>query len=132
MAIFIKKCVCGQNILVNVGNKIHGNTLWWFQSYHCANCGKTLEMDSIDEIPFEYEQLILEQDGVHGLYLNNSKDRSKVEYIIKKTMTDKIKKYELFLEKKTEELIRGTPNEVLLIKKILESKGISSHIIQLH
>lgn len=131
MAIFIEECECGQSVSVSVGNRIHDNTLWWFQSYHCIKCGKTFEMDSKDEISVELEQLILKQDGAYGLYLENSKDRIKVEYLIKKTMPSKIKKCELFLEKKADEIIIGTENEVLLIKKTLESKGISSYVVQL-
>ena len=102
MAIFIKECECGQSVSVSVGNRIRDNTLWWFQSYHCIKCGKTFEMDSKDEIPFELEQLMLKQDGAYGLYLENSKDRLKVEYLIKKTRLSNIIKCELFLEKKAD------------------------------
>ncbi len=132
MAVFKTKCDCGQNILVNVGDRLYNNTIQWFQSYNCINCGKSIEMDSVDEIPLEIKLIIMEQEGTYGLFLKYPKDRAKVEFIIKKLMTDKLKKFDLFLEKKSDEIIKGTQNEVLVVKNYLEKKGISSHIVKLH
>lgn len=73
----------------------------------------------------------MEQDGTYALFSDDSKDRVKIEFIIKKGMADNLRKFELFLEKKSDEIIRGTQNEVLIVKSYLEKKGISSRIVKL-
>lgn len=124
MAAYFMKCDCGADVLVHVGDKICQDTLCWFRSYHCINCGKAIELDDADEIPPEIRQIILEQDGTYELYLCNEKDRGKAEFLLKKLPVDNMKMCNVFVENKTDVIIRGTQNEVLLVKLLLEKRGI--------
>ena len=123
MAILKVKCDCGMTVEANVGDRMCNNKLHWFQSYYCNNCGNTSELDGVGNIPPDIETAIMEQDGRCGLFLNNSDDRQKAEFLLKKRQSDNLEKYKLFIEKKTDEILYGTKNEILLTEKYLKSKG---------
>ena len=123
MAILKTKCECGQSVQANVGDRIYNNRLYWFQSYYCDNCNGAIEMDGDGEIPPAIKSAILEQEGSFGLFLNDLKDRAKTEFLLKKIPSDYLIMFELFLNKRSDEIIRGTQNEVLLVKNYLKTKG---------
>lgn len=123
MAILRVKCDCGKIVESNVGDRLCDNKLYWFQSYQCDNCGKIIELDGIEKIPIEIETAIMEQEGRCGLFLNNSKDRRKTEFLLRKQQNSILDKFELFIEKKSDEIAQGTKNEMLYIKNLLKSKG---------
>ena len=124
MAVLRIKCHCGQDVSASVGDKIYNNRLYWFQSYHCANCGETIEMDSDAQMPSEVKEAIVAKQGKYGLFVSNRKDRAKAEFILKKMPHGDLSDFKLFLERKTEEIIRGTQNEVLIVENFLAQKGI--------
>ncbi len=124
MAILRIKCHCGHNISASVGDKIYHNRLYWFQSYHCADCGETIEMDSDEQMPTEVKEAIIAEQGKYGLFVSNRKDRVKAEFVLKKMPYGDLFDFMPFLERKSEEIIRGTQNEVLTVKNYLEKKGI--------
>ena len=121
------KCNCGMTVEANVGDKLFDNKLYWFQSYHCCNCGRTIELDGIEKMPLEIEAAIIEQEGKYRLLLNDSKDRKKTEFLLKKN--DNLGIFRQFVEKQSDEIAQGTKNEMLLIENFLKSKaGISCTI----
>ena len=108
MAILRLNCDCGKIVGANVGDRLCDNKLHWFQAYHCDNCGKFIELDGIGKTPLEIETAIMEQEGRCGLLLNNSKDRRKAEFLLKKQRNSILDKFELFTDKNTDEISQGT------------------------
>lgn len=130
MAILKIKCDCGRIIETGVGDKIYNNKLYWFQSYFCCYCGKTVEMDSEDMMPSDIKEAIIAEQGSYGLIMCNIKDRKKTEFLLKKMPEGNLFNFKPFLEKESEEIIRGTQNEVLIIKNYLNKKGMKDCIVK--
>lgn len=130
MAILKIKCDCGQIIETSVGDKIYNNKLFWFRSYHCNYCGKTVEMDSEGMIPSDIKEAIMAEQGRYGLNICNIKDRVKTEFLLKKMPECDLFNFKPFLERRSEEIIRGTYNEVLIVKNYLVKKGMKDCIIR--
>lgn len=130
MAILKIKCDCGKIIETSVGDKICDNKLFWFQSYHCNYCGKTVEMDCEGMIPSDIKETIITEQGNYGLIICDIKDRAKTEFLLKKMPQGNLFNFKEFLEKKSEEIIRGTQNEVLIVKNYLDKKGMKDCIIR--
>ncbi|MBQ7774424.1 MAG: hypothetical protein IJ379_14405 [Lachnospiraceae bacterium] len=124
MAVMNIKCDCGFETLATVGDRIRENRICWFQSYHCEKCGKTVELDSVGEIPSEVARAIMEQEGTYSLLLTSLQDRAKAEFVLKRMAGEDLSRFALFSEKETDEIMQGTRNEVLLLKGYLEKKGI--------
>ncbi len=129
MAVLKIKCDCGKNISSKVGNRIYNNKLYWFQSYSCDNCGKTIEMESDDKMPTDIKDAIIEEGGNYVLILKETKDRRKAEFLLKKMPNSSLLSLKPFLERECEEIIKGTRNEVLIVKNYLAKRGIDSCII---
>ncbi|GFI04017.1 hypothetical protein IMSAGC005_02861 [Lachnospiraceae bacterium] len=83
MAMLKIKCDCGRIAEVGAGDKICNNKLFWFQSYYCNYCGKTVEMDSEDMMPSDIREAIIAEQGSYGLIICNIKDREKTEFLLK-------------------------------------------------
>lgn len=130
MAIIRTKCDCGMPIEISVGDAIYDNKLRWYQSYRCNSCGKTLELDDFGKLPPEIESAIMGQEGSYELVLNDLNDRLKIIHLLKKMQYDNFSAFEQFKEKKSDVIIRGTKNEVLLVKNYLEAKGITNCIVK--
>lgn len=130
MAILNAKCDCGKIVSTNVGDAIHNSKLYWFQSYLCDNCGRTIEMDSDEAMPIDVKKAIILEQGCYGLFLNNIKERTKVKFILKKISDSNLPSVKEFLDKETDEIVQGTQNEVLIFKEYLELKGIKNCIIK--
>ena len=65
-----KKCKCGNDLCIDVGDCIRDGEFEWFASMHCNKCGEAMEMDGrgIFDLPCEIQQEIINQDGERGLY----------------------------------------------------------------
>ncbi len=124
MAVMNIKCDCGFETLATVGDRIHEKGICWFQSYHCEKCGKTVELDNVGEIPSEVAKAIMKQEGTYSLLLTSPQDRAKAEFVLKRMAGEDLSRFVLLLEKETDEIVQGTQNEVLLVKRYLEKKGI--------
>lgn len=130
MAILNVKCDCGQIVSTNVGDTIRNSKLYWFQSYQCNNCGRTIEIDCDNVMPLDVKMAIISEQGSYGLFLNNIKERTKVRFILKKFPNSNLSSFKGFLDKETDEIVQGTQNEVLIIKEYLELKGINNCIVK--
>lgn len=124
MAVMYIKCDCGFEMQATVGDRICENKICWFQSYHCKKCGKTVELDSVGEIPLEVAKAIMKQEGTYRLLLGNLQDRGKAKFVLKRIADEDLSRFALFSEGETDEIMQGTRNEVLLLKGYLEKKGI--------
>lgn len=130
MAMLKIKCDCGRIAEVGAGDKICNNKLFWFQSYYCNYCGKTVETDSEDMMPSDIKNAIIAEEGSYGLIICNIRDRAKIEFLLKKMPEDNLFNFKPFLERKSEEIIRGTQNEVLIVKNYLDKKGMRDCMVR--
>ena len=131
MAVIKMKCNCGMIIESNVGDSIYNNNLRWYQTYCCDNCGNAMEMDGIGDIPSEIKKAIMMQEGSYGLFSSDLKNRNKIIYLLKKMPYKDLDLFDLFKEGKSDEIIRGTQNEVTFIKDYLVTKGVKSCKVKL-
>ena len=56
--------------------------------------------------------------------------QSKIEFLLKKMPEDNLFNFKPFLERKSEEIIRGTQNEVLIVKNYLDKKGMRDCMVR--
>lgn len=130
MALLKTYCSCGSIVLSNVGEKADNEKLYWYQSYHCDNCGETMEIDCEGIAPEVIRNSILESDGYYSLYIKERKDRGKVVFLLKKWKNFLELGLEDFLKQNTERIICGTQSEVMLVKDYLKRRGGIECIIE--
>ena len=81
-----KKCKCGSNLIINVGDCIRDGEFHWFASMQCIDCGVSIGVDGrgVLDFPCSVKQEIISRDGEWGLFAGCSK--SKVSFLLKKIL----------------------------------------------
>lgn len=122
-----KKCKCGNDLCIIVGDCIRDGEFEWFASMHCNNCGDAIEMDGrgIFDLPCDIKQEIINRDGEWGLYTKYSK--SKIAFFLTKIVHEPIN--DSFVEDNV--VFTGTKLQVQwLLYKLLE-KGIEKECLEI-
>ena len=81
-------------------------------------------------MPSDIKNAIIAEEGSYGLIICNIRDRAKIEFLLKKMPEDNLFNFKPFLERKSEEIIRGTQNEVLIVKNYLDKKGMRDCMVR--
>jgi len=131
MAVINSICECGNAVLLNVGDCIRNDILYWFLSYRCENCGKAVEVDGTDKIPERIKKAIVEQEGLWGLFFTDNKELARIKYILKKepNVLSKLSSHNLSSNVTTNMLYEGTNNEMILLYNYMSGKGIKGLVI---
>ncbi len=122
-----KKCKCGNNLCIDVGDCIRDGEFEWFASMHCNKCGEAMEMDGrgIFDLPCEIQQEIINQDGEWGLYSQCSE--LKISFALKKILHEPINN--IFEEKNL--IFKGTRSQVQWLLFKLMEKGIKKEHLEI-
>lgn len=118
----MKKCKCGKEISINVGDYIQDGEYLWHISSHCEYCGETFEMDGhgIFDIPYDIREEIINRNGEWLIVASNS--IAKIRFLLKKILYDE---YNIDNIQKENVIYTGTQNQVKWVKDKLIEKGIS-------
>lgn len=118
----MKKCKCGKEISINVGDYIQDGEYLWHISSHCEYCGETFEMDGhgIFDIPYDIRKEIINRNGEWLIVASNS--IAKIRFLLKKILYDE---YNIDNIQKENVIYTGTQNQVKWVKDKLIEKGIS-------
>ena len=92
-----KKCKCGNNLCIDVGDCIREGEFRWYASGHCNKCGDAMEMDGqgIFDLPYDIKQEIVNREGEWVLYTKCSK--TTISFALKKIFKEPI--HDIFMEK---------------------------------
>lgn len=118
----MRKCKCGKEISLDVGDYIQNEEYLWHISSHCKYCGDAFEIDGhgIFDIPDDAEQEIINKSGEWSIVAKGS--LTKINFLLKRIINIEYNIEDLQKEKV---IYTGTQNQVNWVKSRLIEKGIS-------
>ena len=101
------------------------DNLLWYRSFHCTNCGATIEEDG-QETPEDIREAILKHDGMWSLSFDSSTPKALTDKVIREVMGLSLSDVANMSKSKNDRIISGTKTEVEWLKDKLEKVGVKT------
>lgn len=134
MAVLERPCPrCGGVWEVGIGQYVDGDRLVWSAGYHCKRCGQMMEEDGWGELPAEYREAVLRQDGEWALEVASAEPRIKVEVVrvLRESLGLTVADSKPYFGRMPGQVMSGTQAEMMYLKKRLRARGVDVEVRRL-
>lgn len=120
---------CGNILVVRVGQYLIDNKIGWNASFTCPACKLWIEEDGVEEMPQEYRDIVIQNEGTWRLEIDDSKGKiPSILKILRKHFGLSMEEVINVKENISVILMTGTRTEMRRLQHLLQIENISTRL----
>lgn len=131
MALIARTCRdCGRVTDWHIGEAVINGELLWHAAYRCEHCGGMLEMDGRDELPPDFREAVLRQDGEWSLTVPSADSHVKVAALqaLREALGITLAEAKVYLGLMPGVVRTGTRGEMVFLQRRLERRQVPGEV----